>query len=94
MIIPNPVSRAWGALPRGNEGPCAFACGHASCHAQIQFAGDFCLCCNQPLGFEQEFMEFYDGRAVHVKCPPRVKESIPPPKFWQRLKLMFKGEIG
>ncbi len=90
MILHAPVSRAWGALPVNDEGPCSVPCGHGSCAAQIQFAAECCLFCNQPVGYENDFIELYDGRVVHVHCPVRPVVLAKPPSLWRRFTRLFK----
>lgn len=91
MILRPPVARARYVLPRDPEGPCSFPCGHSYCAAMFQYAATCCLLCNQPLGFDTEFLELYDGQMVHKHCPVPI-EDTPAPSLWRRL--MDKFRVG
>jgi hypothetical protein len=81
-----PVARCWWIIPREPEGPCVIECGHGYCAAIWQVAGDICILCNQPIGFNTDFGEFHDGQVFHWQCPP---PEIPRNESWWKRFLTF-----
>ncbi len=89
-VIPAPVSRAWNDPPRNPYGPCSHPCGHGYCAALHQYAAEICILCNQPIGFDNDFVEFYDGQLIHLPCPTAIDLQTHP-SFWRRILNRLKG---
>jgi len=80
--------------PGSGGGPCNYPCGHLDCHTLIQMAAGLCVCCNQPAGYETEFIVMHDGRLLHLNnCPPPLPANDPITRtFWQ--KIFRGGSVG
>jgi len=55
------------STPGTEYGPCLQACRHRDCAWQRETVARACNLCENPIGFEQPFLE-YDGDVAHAAC--------------------------